>query len=124
MRIVKNGNVITSVDSWLAAAPPKPFTQVSQAEGITEYALPNGLKVLLAADESQPTVTVNARPACSPACGVITSSCPSRMNVAGRPSTANRVMSKPRRSRSNRERFWVAVAWIVAVPSSRRVAGS
>src|SRR5690242_17154302 len=42
-----------------AAAPPKPFTQVSTAEGITEYALPNGLRVLFAPDESQPTVTVN-----------------------------------------------------------------
>src|SRR3954471_17961925 len=48
----------------LAAAPdpskpPKPFTFVTQAEGITEYALPNGLHVLFAADESQPTVTMN-----------------------------------------------------------------
>ncbi len=43
----------------LKAGPPKPFTQVSTAEGITEYALPNGLRVLFAPDESQPTVTVN-----------------------------------------------------------------
>jgi zinc protease len=43
----------------LAAAPPKPFTAVTEAEGISEYALPNGLHVLFAPDESQPTVTVN-----------------------------------------------------------------
>src|SRR4051812_12055461 len=43
----------------LTAAPPKPFTPVTSAEGISEYALPNGLHVLFAPDESQPTVTVN-----------------------------------------------------------------
>jgi len=41
------------------AGPPKPFTLVTQAEGITEYALPNGLHVLFAPDDGQPTVTVN-----------------------------------------------------------------
>ncbi|MBL8956040.1 MAG: insulinase family protein [Myxococcaceae bacterium] len=41
------------------AGPPKPYTLVTQAEGITEYALPNGLHVLFAPDEGQPTVTVN-----------------------------------------------------------------
>ncbi len=45
----------------LAAAPvaPPPFTQVASVEGITEYALPNGLKVLLVPDSSKPSVTVN-----------------------------------------------------------------
>ncbi|MFZ5444362.1 MAG: M16 family metallopeptidase [Myxococcota bacterium] len=42
-----------------AAAPPKPFTQVASVEGITEYRLPNGLKVLFVPDESVATVTVN-----------------------------------------------------------------
>jgi zinc protease len=43
----------------LAAAPPKPFTQGPSVEGITEYGLPNGLKVLLVPDPSKPSVTVN-----------------------------------------------------------------
>jgi zinc protease len=33
--------------------------KVTEVEGITEYRLPNGLKVLLFPDESKPTVTVN-----------------------------------------------------------------
>jgi len=46
------------------APPPKPAvgptpTQVTSVEGITEYALPNGLRVLLFPDQSKPTVTVN-----------------------------------------------------------------
>jgi len=39
--------------------PPKPFTFVTEAEGLREYALPNGLKVVLVPDASKPTVTVN-----------------------------------------------------------------
>ena len=34
-------------------------TQVASVEGITEYSLPNGLRVLLFPDQSKPTVTVN-----------------------------------------------------------------
>jgi zinc protease len=41
------------------AKPPKPFTYVNSVEGITQYALPNGMQVLLVPDESKPTVTVN-----------------------------------------------------------------
>jgi zinc protease len=41
------------------AAPPKGVVQGPSAEGITEYRLPNGLKVLLFPDSSRPTVTVN-----------------------------------------------------------------
>jgi zinc protease len=47
------------------AAPPaaRPATatatKVASVEGITEYALPNGLRVLLFPDQSKPTVTVN-----------------------------------------------------------------
>ena len=38
---------------------PKGITQVTTVEGITEYRLDNGLKVLLMPDASKPTVTVN-----------------------------------------------------------------
>jgi zinc protease len=53
------------------AAPPAPkhasqapaqavkATKVTTVEGITEYSLPNGLRVLLFPDQSKPTVTVN-----------------------------------------------------------------
>ena len=43
----------------LTAAPPKPFTAGPSIEGISEYGLPNGLKVLFVPDASKPTVTVN-----------------------------------------------------------------
>jgi zinc protease len=39
-------------------AAPK-ATQVASVEGITEYSLPNGMRVLLFPDPSKPTVTVN-----------------------------------------------------------------
>ena len=44
-----------------SAAPPLPggVTQGSTVEGITEYGLPNGLRVLFAPDSSKPTTTVN-----------------------------------------------------------------
>src|SRR5437773_7463414 len=48
-----------------AAATPAPApsavkaTKVTTVEGITEYSLPNGLRVLLFPDQSKPTVTVN-----------------------------------------------------------------
>src|SRR5205823_3970118 len=38
---------------------PKGVVQGASVEGITEYRLPNGLKVLLFPDSSRPTVTVN-----------------------------------------------------------------
>ena len=41
-----------------AQAAPK-ATQVASVEGITEYSLPNGMRVLLFPDSSKPTVTVN-----------------------------------------------------------------
>ncbi|MFT3706252.1 MAG: pitrilysin family protein [Archangium sp.] len=47
------------VAASLAAAPPKPFTQVASVEGVTEYRLPNGLRILFVPDESVATVTVN-----------------------------------------------------------------
>jgi zinc protease len=42
-----------------AMALPKGIVQGPAVEGITEYRLPNGLKVLLFPDASRPTVTVN-----------------------------------------------------------------
>ncbi|MBK9254937.1 MAG: insulinase family protein [Saprospiraceae bacterium] len=41
------------------ASLPKGITQKSSVEGITEYELENGLKVLLFPDQSKPTITVN-----------------------------------------------------------------
>jgi zinc protease len=45
--------------SLTAAPPPKPFVAGPSIEGISEYSLPNGLKVLFVPDPSKPTVTVN-----------------------------------------------------------------
>ncbi len=42
-----------------ATPPPKPFTAGPSIEGVSEYALPNGLKVLLVPDSSKPTTVVN-----------------------------------------------------------------
>jgi zinc protease len=42
-----------------AAAAATKATMVTTVEGITEYSLPNGLRVLLFPDASKPTVTVN-----------------------------------------------------------------
>ncbi|HEY8176060.1 MAG TPA: hypothetical protein VIF32_10225, partial [Gemmatimonadaceae bacterium] len=42
-----------------APAQPVKATKVTTVEGITEYSLPNGLRVLLFPDQSKPTVTVN-----------------------------------------------------------------
>jgi zinc protease len=45
--------------SGQAPALPKGVVQGPSVEGITEYRLPNGLKVLLFPDSSRPTITVN-----------------------------------------------------------------
>ncbi|MFQ5702422.1 MAG: M16 family metallopeptidase [Gemmatimonadales bacterium] len=42
-----------------AAAAAQQPTRVTSVEGITEYTLPNGLRVLLFPDASKPTITVN-----------------------------------------------------------------
>jgi zinc protease len=42
-----------------APAVPKPFTFVTEVEGLREYSLPNGLRVVLMPESSKPTVTVN-----------------------------------------------------------------
>jgi len=53
----------TPQDAKKAPAPrgglPAGVTKVTEVEGISEYALPNGLRVLLFPDASKPTVTVN-----------------------------------------------------------------
>jgi zinc protease len=41
------------------AAKPGPLAPVASVEGITEYRLPNGLRVVLFPDPTKPTVTVN-----------------------------------------------------------------
>jgi zinc protease len=41
------------------ASAQQTATKVTEVEGITEYRLPNGLRVLLFPDQSKPTVTVN-----------------------------------------------------------------
>ena len=42
-----------------AQAQPAKATLVTTVEGISEYSLPNGLRILLVPDQSKPTVTVN-----------------------------------------------------------------
>lgn len=49
----------TATRAPAAAAPLARATQVASVEGITEYRLPNGLRILLAPDAAQPTTTVN-----------------------------------------------------------------
>jgi zinc protease len=55
----------TSAAAQATKAPARPAqapvkaTRVTTVEGITEYSLPNGLRVLLFPDQSKPTVTVN-----------------------------------------------------------------
>ena len=45
---------------YLTAQPlPKGVTQGASVEGITEYKLDNGMRVLLFPDDSKPKVTVN-----------------------------------------------------------------
>jgi zinc protease len=50
--------LVAFAPAW-SFALPKGVTQGPSVEGITEYRLPNGLKVLLFPDASRPTVTVN-----------------------------------------------------------------
>jgi zinc protease len=69
LRFFQRGAIATCVVagslSFIASSPawafdlPKGVTQGPSVEGITEYRLANGLKVLLFPDSSRPTVTVN-----------------------------------------------------------------
>ena len=53
------GNLSSHVPAQLPNASAKVLQTVAQVEGISEYRLPNGLRVLLAPDASKPTTTVN-----------------------------------------------------------------
>ena len=50
--------LLLAVMAW-AQTLPDGVRKVTAAEGITEYAFPNGLHVLLFPDDSKPKVTVN-----------------------------------------------------------------
>ena len=50
---------VQAATATAAASLPRGVTLGPSAEGITEYRLPNGLKVLLFPDASRPTITVN-----------------------------------------------------------------
>ena len=53
-------SLVASQAPLCAAAPEvKGVKQLTSIEGITEYELPNGFKVLLFPDASKPTVTIN-----------------------------------------------------------------
>lgn len=45
--------------TWAQTSLPAGVTRVTSVEGITEYRLPNGLRVLLFPDQSKQTITVN-----------------------------------------------------------------
>src|SRR5829696_82689 len=51
--------LLATGSSSQAASPPAPVAPVAQVEGIREYRLPNGLRVLLFPDPTKATVTVN-----------------------------------------------------------------
>ncbi|MDX1984261.1 MAG: pitrilysin family protein [Bryobacteraceae bacterium] len=51
--------LLTAGSAWAQPALPKGFTRGANVEGITEYRLENGLRVLLFPDPSKPKVTVN-----------------------------------------------------------------
>jgi zinc protease len=51
--------LLASLLSFAQAPLPAGVTRVTTVEGITEYNLPNGLRVLFAPDPSKPTITVN-----------------------------------------------------------------
>jgi len=52
-------NAAQATPTTAAAPAAAPLAPVTSVEGISEYVLPNGLRVLLAPDSSKPTTTVN-----------------------------------------------------------------
>ena len=54
------GSTLAAAQAPPAAAMPAGIERVTSVEGITEYRLPNGLRVLLFPDQSKSTITVNA----------------------------------------------------------------
>ncbi len=59
MRFLVGVWLLCVATSVVAASLPKGVSKIAEVEGIHEYRLSNGLKVLLLPDESKPTVTVN-----------------------------------------------------------------
>src|SRR4051812_4257977 len=58
--LVAGNNSLTHAQTLQAAISlPEGITKVASVEGITEYQLKNGLRVLLFPDPSKPTITVN-----------------------------------------------------------------
>jgi len=57
--LVLGGAIFFTAPAAFSDTLPKGITQVTSVEGITEYRLPNGLRVLLMPDATKPTVTVN-----------------------------------------------------------------
>ncbi|MBC3877528.1 insulinase family protein [Undibacterium sp. FT79W] len=57
--LVLGGAILFTTPAVLADALPKGVSQITSVEGLTEYHLPNGLRVLLMPDATKPTVTVN-----------------------------------------------------------------
>jgi zinc protease len=57
--VTGNASDPTSQPIQAASGPTGPISKMFSVEGITEYRLPNGLRVLLYPDTSKPTVTVN-----------------------------------------------------------------
>jgi zinc protease len=52
--------ILLAVQAFAADVPlPQGVARVTSVEGITEYSLPNGLRILFAPDPSKPTTTVN-----------------------------------------------------------------
>jgi len=51
--------LVAAAPAWAASPAPSRLTQVTTVEGITEYRLDNGLRVLIFPDQSKPTVLVN-----------------------------------------------------------------
>ena len=59
-RLICAALAMLAVDVAMAAAAPVPApARVAEVEGITEYRLANGLRVLLFPDQSKDTITVN-----------------------------------------------------------------
>jgi zinc protease len=58
-RLLPAAAFFLATGAFAATTLPKGVTLGPSAEGITEYRLPNGLKVLLFPDASRPTITVN-----------------------------------------------------------------
>ena len=57
--LVGNSSLSPAQTTPTGVALPEGITKVASVEGITEYQLKNGLRVLLFPDQSKPTITVN-----------------------------------------------------------------